>query len=237
MIVASFGGGVNSTAMLVGLYERNEPPDLVLFADTGGEKPETYRHIEAFSRWLEDGGFPPITVVSAKGKTLEQDCLDRHALPAIAYGKRTCSLRWKVEPQEQYLRHQGISEYITMIGFDAGEWHRIRDGENKRYPLVEWKWFRRDCVEAIERQGLCVPPKSSCFFCPMNAKHEIRQLRLKHPDLLKRAIEMERGAELTTIKGLGIDWTWEDFSNADESQDPLFPDAFAEKPCTCMDGE
>lgn len=237
MVVASFGGGVNSTAMLIGCYERSERPDLILFADTGGEKRETYRHIEIFSEWLVKHGMPEIVTVRANGKTLEQDCLDRNALPAIAYGLRTCSLRWKVEPQEQYILRQGITEYTKLIGFDAGEWHRIRDGENNRYPLVEWRWFRRECVEAIERVGLCVPPKSSCYFCPMNKKHEIRQLRLKHPELLQRAIEMEKNAELTTIKGLGVDWSWEKFAQADEAQDPLFPDAFAERPCTCMDGE
>ena len=39
--VVSFGGGVNSTALLIGLEERDERPDYILFADTGGEKPET----------------------------------------------------------------------------------------------------------------------------------------------------------------------------------------------------
>ena len=51
MIVASFGGGVNSTAMLVGLWERGEKVDLILFADTGGEKPHTYAHVMEMSEW------------------------------------------------------------------------------------------------------------------------------------------------------------------------------------------
>lgn len=37
MIVASFGGGTNSTAMLIGMWERGENVDLILFADTGGD--------------------------------------------------------------------------------------------------------------------------------------------------------------------------------------------------------
>ena len=44
--VVSYGSGTNSTAMLVGLHERGEKPDLILFADTGGERPDTYRHKE-----------------------------------------------------------------------------------------------------------------------------------------------------------------------------------------------
>ena len=39
--VLSFGGGVNSTALLVGLCGRSQAPSLVLFADTGSELPET----------------------------------------------------------------------------------------------------------------------------------------------------------------------------------------------------
>ena len=39
-IVVAYGMGVDSTAMLIGMYLRGLRPDLILFADTGGEKPE-----------------------------------------------------------------------------------------------------------------------------------------------------------------------------------------------------
>jgi hypothetical protein len=83
--VVSYGAGTNSTAMLVGLHERGERPDLILFADTGGERPETYRHRGAVSDWCESVGFPRIVTV-AEGQDLETDCLTRGALPGIAYG-------------------------------------------------------------------------------------------------------------------------------------------------------
>lgn len=35
--MASFGGGTDSTAMLIGMWEKGEKVDLILFADTGGE--------------------------------------------------------------------------------------------------------------------------------------------------------------------------------------------------------
>lgn len=37
MNVVSFGGGTNSTAMIIGMYLHKIPIDLILFADTGGE--------------------------------------------------------------------------------------------------------------------------------------------------------------------------------------------------------
>lgn len=38
MNVVSFGGGTNSTAMIIGMYLRKIPIDLILFADTGGDQ-------------------------------------------------------------------------------------------------------------------------------------------------------------------------------------------------------
>jgi hypothetical protein len=49
--VVSFGAGTNSTAILQGMLERGEKPDAILFADTGGEKPGTYRHLLRMQIW------------------------------------------------------------------------------------------------------------------------------------------------------------------------------------------
>lgn len=56
MNVVSFGGGTNSTAMIIGMYLHKIPIDLILFADTGGEQPHTYEFIETFNGWLEKHG-------------------------------------------------------------------------------------------------------------------------------------------------------------------------------------
>lgn len=61
----AYGGGTNSVAMLVGLKERNEKLYAILFADTGGEKPHTYQHIEFMQGWCKENGFPQITACTA----------------------------------------------------------------------------------------------------------------------------------------------------------------------------
>ncbi len=52
-LVVAYGLGVNSTAMLVEFV-----PHLILFTDTGGEKPETYQYMARSPLfpcpWLED---------------------------------------------------------------------------------------------------------------------------------------------------------------------------------------
>ena len=42
MNIVGYGGGTNSTAMIIGLYQRGVPIDLILFSDTGCEQPHTY---------------------------------------------------------------------------------------------------------------------------------------------------------------------------------------------------
>lgn len=245
MVVASFGGGVNSTAMLIGMYERGEPVDLILFADTGGEKPHTYAHVLEMSEWLVDRGMPPIITVrggqpqQVEDVTLEGECLRRKTLPSIAYGFKTCSQKWKRQPIEKAIENLiGKQPHITLIGFDADEPQRAaKVYEGNRYPLIEWGWGRDECIEAIDRAGLKQPGKSACFFCPSSKKKEIYELRRQYPELAARAVAMERNAELTTVKGLGRSFAWGDLYAADDAQQKLFPDSPIEIDCGCYDGE
>ena len=253
MVVVSFGGGVDSTAMLIGLYERSERPELILFADTGGEKPHTYLHIGAFNLWLLDHGFPDITTVMRVNRdgdvrTLEQDCRDGKMLPSIAYGFKACSIKYKRDPQDKFCNnHAGCQEVwergekvTKLIGYDVGESHRAAIPEDEkyryRYPLIEWGWDRDECLQAIKRAGLETPGKSACFFCPSSKKREIMLLRKQYPALAERAVAMEKNAELSVVKGLGRTFAWGDLYAADDAQAKLFPDSVIEEPCDCYDG-
>ena len=70
-LVVAYGAGVDSTAMLVGLRQRGIRPDAVLFADTGGEKQQTYDFLPVMDGWLRDHGFPTVTVVKQRGQGLQ----------------------------------------------------------------------------------------------------------------------------------------------------------------------
>jgi 3'-phosphoadenosine 5'-phosphosulfate sulfotransferase (PAPS reductase)/FAD synthetase len=103
MNVVGYGGGTDSTAMLIGLWKNHIPVDLILFADPGGEQPHTYAYLEIMDRWLKEHDMPPITRVwyqekSGQRLTLEQECLRSGTLPSIAYGRKSCSLKHKVGP-------------------------------------------------------------------------------------------------------------------------------------------
>ncbi len=261
MIVISYGGGVNSTALLIGLHSRGIPVDLILFADTGGEQPSTYAYLPIMDQWLLDHGMPQITVVEYNDRngdrlTLEQECLRSGTLPALAYGYKKCSLKHKAGPQDKFCNnHPPCREVwargekvVKYIGYDAGEERRrdhalvydLQDTKyRKEYPLIDWGWEREDCLAAIRDAGLPPPGKSSCFFCPAMKHREIRTLYHQHRDLFDRAIALENNAlpNLISVKGLGRSWSWKDFVEADKNQMALcslFPET--DMPCGCYDG-
>jgi len=250
--LVAFGGGTDSTAMLIEMVRRGEPrPHAILFADTGGEHPHTYQHIWTFSGWLSERQYPEITIVrrntvakiDGKSLTLEQDCFSRKALPSVAYGFKTCSQKFKLQPQEKWANQDAtcLAEWeagrlvTRLVGFEYGEERRVRDPDAKymnRYPLIEWGMDRDDCKDVILSAGLSLPGKSSCFFCPNSKKHEIKALQDTYPDLLQRALAMEANAEPTQVKGLGRNYAWADFiANRDAS-----PELPMEMPCDCYDG-
>ena len=261
----SFGGGTNSTAMLIGLRNKKIVPDLILFADPGGEMPKTYEHIEKMQIWLKNNNMPPITIVKyyprkkeGDSQTLEQECLQAYKLPSIAYGGfKTCSQKYKIYTQEKFVKEETSAKKIwakgerikRYIGYDYGEpdrrnnarkFDRVNNEYENLYPMVDdWEWDRKKCEEVILNEGLELPGKSSCFFCPNMKKQEIIDLKKYNKDLFDRAIKMEENADLTTIKGLGRNWSWKDFIYNYENQINIF-DLFDEDddvciPCGCYD--
>jgi hypothetical protein len=59
-----------------------------------------------------------------------------------------------------------------------------------------------------------VPLKSACFYCPATKKQKILWLQEHHPDLLERALAIERRAQacLRSVKGLGRSFSWETYA-------------------------
>ena len=252
--IVAFGGGVDSTAMIIGLIKENRPIDLILFADTGAEKPHTYDHIKVFSKWLKEKGYPEITIVkkvrrNGSLETLEEECNRRKNLPSIAYGFKSCSQKHKIQPQDKFLNNwqptkdcwEAKAKAVKYIGYDANESHRA-DNASKRldpkydyeYPLIEWDWTREDCLNVIKEAGINPPGKSACFFCPSSKKKEIIELYKTYPDLMDRAIKIEEQAELTSIKGLGRNFSWKTLIQMHNNQEEL-PFTGFDLPCECTE--
>jgi len=208
------------------MRRRRIRPSFVLFADVGDERPETYEFIEQHMRpWLRSVGFPDVTVVRYEPKrfkhgpysTLFENCMVNSTLPSLAFGRKACSNKWKIAPMDKWVRQQ-YGEHLAegnqiarCIGYDAGPKDSCRGGNVTDcddfvylYPLREWGWDREQCKLEIAKEGLVVPPKSACFFCPSTQKDELVQLAIDHPELARKAVEMEDRAQpnLKAIEGL-----------------------------------
>lgn len=254
-LAVSFGAGTNSTAMLCGFVERGVRPDFITFADTGAEMPHTYEHLTLMQGRVAEWWGLTITVVRKlyKGEFegLEGQCVRRSELPGLAYGRKSCSIKYKGEPQDRALKAWAKERAVDLpvtkaIGFDAGETRRHRptsaapDLWAPWYPLLDWGWRREDCVDAITRHGISLPGKSACYFCPASKKGEVQRLREEHPDLYAKAIAIEDAAQpgLKTDRGLGGNKNrWRDWSEAhDAGKRPLLDISPMHEACGCYDG-
>lgn len=113
-----YGGGRDSTGLLVGLRQRGIVPAGITFANVGAEKASTMHYVrEVMPAWLASVGFPPITEVTyqcgdfkhwPEYKSLEENVLTNRTLPGIAYGNHSCSSKWKITPQDKHLKTLAI---------------------------------------------------------------------------------------------------------------------------------
>lgn len=225
-VVVAYGAGVDSTAMIIGMVQRGERIDAVVFADTGDEKPATYFYLWAFSLWLARHCIP-LHVVRYQPQrfkhyppyqSLSENCFTNGTLPSISFGRHSCSQKWKIAPQDAWAEAwepavriwAAGGKVIKCIGYDAGprDSKRYAHAEGHlderfeyRYPLQEWQWDREKCEDVIRDEVGLVPVKSACFMCGAMKPWEMHTLPVQQ---LRRIVLMEARAEprLTMIEGL-----------------------------------
>lgn len=83
-VISSYGGGTNSTALLIECVKRGIRIDMILFADTGGEKP----HPELLQKALEMEAQAELTDIAGLGRNFswksihqQQDAFMDHFTP------------------------------------------------------------------------------------------------------------------------------------------------------------
>ena len=195
--ILSFGAGVNTVALMVMLVRDGAPLDGVIFADTGGETPDTYESVEVAREYLSSCQIP-FTVVQARSRKtdLYETAMRRRVIPSVQW--RWCTRDFKVRPIHRYYRDLGrhVNQYIG-IAFD--EIHRMRDSRESfvtnLYPLVDKRLTRQDCIDIIADEGLPIPEKSGCYYCPFNSTERWRSILEHHPDLFDKAIELEENSK------------------------------------------
>lgn len=224
-VVAAWGAGVNSTAMIIELVRRCEAPDMVLLAAMP-EQPHTTALIPVFRAWMDAHGVAN-EIVDYQVKRFKnwppyndllEACLTNGTLPSIAFGLHSCSARHKISPQDKWVKHWpparrawAAGQKVTrLIGYDCStrdnQRYAHREGHvselyDYRYPLREWGWTREDCERCIADAGLPPFGKSSCFFCTGMQPDEVRALPAEQLRLIV-LLEARAAPRLRSVEGL-----------------------------------
>jgi len=192
--IASYGAGVNSTAMILLLLKEKRPIDKILFADTGCEYPETYQYMRIFDSYLSEKHGMKIETVAADSTLLEY-CERHHILPS--FRMRFCTSKFKIQPMRKAMKEaeDGKGKFIVYLGVDAGEDHRARQSPypdtTNVFPLIEADLDREACICLIKSAGLPEPRKSGCWMCPFQGKRQVAELAENHPNLILKIEKLE----------------------------------------------
>jgi len=208
----NFGGGVNSTALVLICHDIGLKPDWIVFSDTGSERPETYASVRQMEAFCKAVGFPFETTrwIRKDGsfESVHDNCLRTSYLPSKAYGYSGCTFKWKIQPLQRWRKAHGFTPSGIAIGYDAGETRRLKNAQKRMcqdterdsdevvwYPLAAWGVDRAACVKRITDQGWR-PSKSACFCCPSAKPAEWENLGAEYPELLKVCEEIQIKAQM-----------------------------------------
>lgn len=208
--VLSYGGGVQSTALLIAAVLGKIPrPDVAIFADTGWEPKQVISWIQVMTQWAKERDFEVCTVSYANIRSprgaahMPLQILN----PDGSLGKtmRQCTTDYKLDPIRREVRRRlGYRPYQkwrhqleTRLGISLDEAHRMKPSdkvwETVRWPLIEdLHWNREDCKRYIEKQGFAVPMKSSCIGCPYHSDRYFRTMKEERPEEWQDVVSFDR---------------------------------------------
>lgn len=206
--IISLGAGVQSSTMaLMAAHGEITPmPVAAIFADTKSEPDSVYKWLD----WLEQQlPFPVIRV--SKGNLLEEAVRVHTSKkgtywtggwpPVFAIGDsgspspmmRQCTTEFKINPIRKVLRQ--YKPVIQWIGISLDEAHRMKPSRDhwieNRWPLIDLRMKRNDCLRWMEKKGYPQPPRSACVFCPYMSDREWLRLKTEEPHSFIKAIEFE----------------------------------------------
>ena len=227
----SYGGGVQSTALLVMAARKQIDFPLFIFANTGddSEHPHTLDYVRNVAKpYAEKNGIELVEVKNPGPTLFEASAGEGEAtksnLPLPMFGEtglmnRTCTAEWKIKVVAKELRKRGCSaknpaQVALGISFDEiqrAKGEGYRDPRNKvqshTYPLLLHFMTRNDCRSMIAAEGLPEPGKSACYFCPFTHLEGWQRLRSEQPQLFENAVRLEQSyQDRLKAKGKPLQW-------------------------------
>ena len=213
--VISLGAGVQSSTMfLMSCIGEIEKADVAIFADTGNEPEDVYKHLDFLSAFGSRYGIPVETV--SKGNLLDDfmkfvdgDAKRASMIPLMTKNPDTganggllgrhCTFDYKVMPirrrTKEILKSRGMKEAEMWIGISTDESQRMKESQVKfithRWPLIDMRMSRAGCLAWYTDKDFPTPPRSACFFCPFHSQAEWKRIKHQQPLLIDKAIEID----------------------------------------------
>jgi hypothetical protein len=223
--VLSLGAGVQSScmALMAARGEITPMPQAAIFADTGGEPQGVYDWLD----WLEgELPYPVHKIMEKEGLTRHvNEGIERKEFIGVPFyndldgkkgvGRRQCTREYKVTPIARKMRelvglkprqHGGKEPLaILSIGISLDEIQRMKDSRDKwyqhRWPLIEKRIKRHECLQWMEDNGYPKPPRSACWYCPFHSNEEWRRMKMDEPEYFQKAVDMDNRIRATGRDG------------------------------------
>ena len=226
MRIISYGGGVQSTALLVLATDNRLPGvDAALFSNVGddSEEPATLKYVREVAVPFAHAHNLPLHELHRETKDGKVETLygritkpGHRAITIPLRGEngapqsRHCTRDFKISVIGKWLKRAGASKTMpaeVCIGISTDELERAGRGqdephERRRYPLLELGLSRADCEQIIRNAGLPVPPKSACWFCPFHSPRAWSEMRRDESRHFEAAVALE-GMVLARQRVLG----------------------------------
>lgn len=115
---------------------------------------------------------------------------------------RSCTRDFKIMPiRRGAISRCGIKrgeksvQLTQWIGISFDEIQRMKPSRDlwaqHRWPLVELRMRRNDCLKWMTSNNYPMPPRSACVFCPYHSDGEWRRLKLEEPEAFAAAVKFE----------------------------------------------
>lgn len=206
--VISLGAGVQSSTLLL-MTLRGEfaiRADCAIFADTQWESKATYEYLEFLESEAAKHNFPILRVTAGDIRRSEWNKMPlfiRNLQGEQAMLNRQCTQAYKLAPINRQIRElaglapgQKTADIVCelWLGISLDEASRMRDSREKwkthRYPLIEKRMRRADCLEWLAANNFPKPPKSACLGCPFHDHAQWRALK-RNPDEWREIVEYD----------------------------------------------
>lgn len=140
----------------------------------------------------------------------------RTSLETVSIGmiRRQCTTDFKIVPIRRKVRElAGLTRKRSpsfpvveqWIGISTDEIIRAKPSfeawQVKRFPLIEKRMTRRDCLAWLRRHDYPLPPKSACIGCPFHDNGRWRHMRDHDATAWDDAIEVDRALR-TGLRGI-----------------------------------